>query len=243
MEITSCSRFVAPRRAFARLVLCLGFVFAGVMPLAAAEEAGKRSYDIPAGNAADALKQFSEQSGRGVMANGDLVKGIRTNSVKGEHAPVDALELLLADTGLVAIPDTKSGAFSIRKETAIEAKNVNRAIVEKSGRPDRSGRIELDEKGEPVVKLDTFEVFGRKTLNMDIQRTRDDVQPYVVFDRAQLETSGKTDVNDFLRARLTAAPNFVVNSEQNIFSIGNTSPINLRGLGANQTLVLVDGHR
>lgn len=216
------------------------------MSLAAAEEASKRSYDIPAGNAADALKQFSEQSGRGVMANGDLVKGIRTNAVKGEHAPVDALELLLADTGLVAIPDTKSGAFSIRKETVTEAKNVNRAIAE-SSRPGKSGKTELDEKGEPVVKLDTFEVFGRKTLNMDIRRSRDDIQPYMIIERADLTQSGALSLEDFLKTRLpmnAGNPGDLPSEQNGTQPFAPTSgTVNLRGLGAHQTLILVDGRR
>ena len=208
------------------------------MSLAAAEEAGKRSYDIPAGNAADALKQFSEQSGRGVMANGDLVKGIRTNSVKGEHAPVDALELLLADTGLVAIPDTKSGAFSIRKETTLESKNVNRAIAQNSDRPGQNDASD-SEGGKPIV-LDTFEVFGRKTLNMDIQRTRDDVQPYVVFDRRTIERSNATRVEDFLRNQLTMVSANAPANRDPISTTGGVSSFAIRGL---DTLILVDGHR
>ena len=245
MEINSCSRFVAPRRAFARLVLCLGFAFAGVMSLAAAEEAGKRSYDIPAGNAADALKQFSEQSGRGVMANGDLVKGIRTNTVRGEHSPVDALELLLADTGLVAIPDAKSGAFSIRKETAIESKNVNRAIaeMEKSGRPEQSVRTEKI-GGEEVLKMPDYMVVGSKTLNADIRRTQNDMQPYVVFSREDIETSGASNIGEYLLKRLP------MNSRQgspitsdSIPLGGNNSSVTLRGLTAAETLILVDGRR
>ena len=42
-----------------------------------------------------------------------------------------------------------------------------------------------NDKTEGTIKLDTFEVMGTKLLNMDIKRSRDDAQPYVVFDRAK----------------------------------------------------------
>ena len=38
---------------------------------------------------------------------------------------------------------------------------------------------------------------------MDIKRSADDTQPYVVFDRRTIEQSGATNIEDFLKQRLT----------------------------------------
>ncbi len=219
--------------------LCLLGVF--VCTLALAQDVSKRSYDIPADAADKALKAFSEQSGHGLLITSETAQGIRTRAIKGDYTAREALDAMLFDSGLVASQDAKSGAYVVRKESPVEAKNVSRAIAE-SGRPDRVGKTEVDEKGEPVVKLDTFEVFGRKTLNMDIRRSENDPQPYVIFSREALTTSGAVNLDDFLRKNLTSA---AVSQPFNVGAaiFGNKSNIDLGGLGNGQTLILVDGRR
>ena len=91
--------------------------------------------------------------------------------------------------------------------------------------------------------LNTFEVMSSKLLNMDIKRTRDDVQPYVVFDNQVIADSGAIDVEDFLKQRLTMNAHAVAADTTGQISTGATSSIDLRGLGVGQTLVLVDGRR
>ncbi len=43
--------------------------------------------------------------------NANVVDGIRTNRLNGSFAPLEAMQHLLAGTGLIATPDEKSGAF------------------------------------------------------------------------------------------------------------------------------------
>lgn len=85
-------------------------------------------------------------------------------------------------------------------------------------------------------------VVGSRSLNMDIRRTRDDAQPYVIFDREKIEQSGATNLESFLRDRLSMNANGAPNALRATQS-GNQSSFNLRGLGATQTLILVDGRR
>lgn len=85
-------------------------------------------------------------------------------------------------------------------------------------------------------------VRGKRTLDADIRRSRDDIQPYVVFDAEQISRSGAQKLEDFLQTYLP------MNAQQTTTSqLGpQTSPqgrIDLRGLGASQTLILVDGRR
>jgi outer membrane receptor protein involved in Fe transport len=100
---------------------------------------------------------------------------------------------------------------------------------------------ELQEQHSTIPEI--LVLGGKPSLNMDIRRTRDDAHPYIVFDRATLEKSGATNLEDFLKSRLNASAG-AVSADQftNGFS-GNQSQINLRGLGVNQTLILIDGHR
>ena len=198
----------------------------------------RKSYDIPAGPAETTLKQFSEQSGHGVVFVTDVVRGMQTHAVKGELTTVDALDMMLADTGLMATQDRKTGAFAVRKG---ERPNVSRAAQAKtSGRPERKTSSRVSEDG--VVVLDEFEVLGGKSLNMDLPRSRDDALPYVTFDRQAIANSGASNLEEFFRQRLTMETT-ALSESQTSSNLGGRSTINLRGLGANQTLILVDGHR
>lgn len=225
-------------RAFPALFASL-FVF---LSCAVAQQVSepKQSFDLPAGEARPMLKQFAAQAKKEILFDVQNVSGITTNAVKGDLTPQEALDQMLAGTGLLAGRDAKSGAFAIRRETPVESKNV-------ASRPatDRAARQwDTDANGEKILKLDTFEVFGKKTLNMDIQRTRDDVQPYVTFDRETIQTSMATNVEEFIRARLPMATLAKPNNQFNGLGVSNNnSAINLRGLGVDETLVLVDGRR
>jgi len=105
-------------------------------------------------------------------------------------------------------------------------------------------------KNEDVVELDPYSVSGQRAQpfangNMDISRTINDAQPYYVFEAKTIDTSGATNVEDFLKQRLTM--NTVANTNGQMAGVdgtsGNTSSINLRGLGIDKTLILVNGRR
>ena len=99
----------------------------------------KISFDVPSGDARAMLRRFASQAKREIMFPVDNVTGITTRSVKGEFSTQEALDLMLAETGLVASLDAKSGAIAVRKQTGIEAKNVQRvAQVTTGDRPRRS---------------------------------------------------------------------------------------------------------
>ena len=75
----------------------------------------KRRFDLPAGDAAVTLAGFAEQANREIMFVPDAVRGVSTNAVAGEYQPHEALNLLVARTGLVVTRDAASGALAVRK--------------------------------------------------------------------------------------------------------------------------------
>lgn len=83
--------------------------------LMASKSVSTRDFDLPSSDVSRALKLFSEQSGRGVIVGSDVVRGVRSNPVRGEMSAADALERLLANTGLIGLEDTQSGVFAVRK--------------------------------------------------------------------------------------------------------------------------------
>jgi hypothetical protein len=110
----------ACRRAMAAILVFMAGV--GALSHGAARGQTKRVYDLPPVDATQALKLFSEQSGRGVIAGTEVVRGIRTKPVRGEFTPLEALSRMLAGTGLKGIEDPDSGTFAVRRENGEERK-------------------------------------------------------------------------------------------------------------------------
>ena len=98
-----------------------------------------------------------------------------------------------------------------------------------------------------VTELGKFFVSDAKLepfsgANVDIPRTVDDVQPYYFFDAKEIDMSGATNIEDFLRQNMTMDTS-AASESQNLFIGGNPSSVNLRGLGDGQTLILINGRR
>lgn len=205
-------------------ILCSGF-----WSLKAAEDE-KRPFDIPAGPAEKALKAFSTQAGVEVLFATSTVTPVVTKPLVGNYAAGDALRELLRGTGLAAQKE-KNGTYTVTLDP-----NAARA----ASRNDRPTRDDIDGK---KVELPVFEVMGSKLLNMDIKRSEDDIQPYVVYSREQLEQSNVANLDEFFRTRLPMNNPGATTLPGTFTGSINTSSINLRGLGSNQTLILVDGRR
>ena len=87
-------------------------------------------------------------------------------------------------------------------------------------------------------------VVGRRTQNADIRRSANDVQPYQVLTRREVLAAHVQTVEELLAKRIT--PNALgLSLAQAPISGGGfvRSSIDLRGLGTDQTLVLIDGRR
>jgi hypothetical protein len=85
-----------------------------LVPVAhAATHEARRTYDIPAGEAAAAFKQFSEVSGREILFAAEVVRDVRTNVVKGKFTTREALDRMIAGTPLLYTEDEATGAFAV----------------------------------------------------------------------------------------------------------------------------------
>ncbi len=87
-------------------------------------------------------------------------------------------------------------------------------------------------------KLETITVTGSNIRRVDIETAN----PVVTIDRAQIQKSGKLTVGDLLQ-ELPSAAGGMTNPQVNNGGGNGASLIGLRGLGANRTLVLIDGQR
>jgi iron complex outermembrane receptor protein len=103
-------------------------------------------------------------------------------------------------------------------------------------------RFRLPEPDVPVA-LPELLVTGR-SQNSDIQRTENDIQAYKVWSSRDIQQAHSADLNEFLRVMATGDAQIASALQDPSNTNASTrSEVNLRGMGSNQTLVLVDGRR
>lgn len=192
-----------------------------------------RTFDVPAGPASRTIPIFAKQAGIQVLASGDTVKAARTKAVRGNLSVADALARLLEGTGLAptATP-TADGIVTIARRT----------VGNGSAAADSAASSGDDGNGSEKSVAEIL-VVGKRSQNVDIRRTRDDAQPYVVFIHDQIERSGANNLDDFLKTRLPMSSQSQSTNQTGYSSSVNEGQINLRGLGTDQTLILIDGRR
>ena len=81
-----------------------------------AAENTRRAYELPAGDAATMLRELSAISGREILFAAEAVRGVRTNPVRGEFTPIEAVSRLLTGTVLSVVQDEKTGALAVRRQ-------------------------------------------------------------------------------------------------------------------------------
>ena len=83
--------------------------------VAATAPSEKRTLSIPAGPAATSLQMFAAQAQVELVFSIERVEDVRTQAVKGFFTPREGLDKLLANTGLIVIEDTRTGALSVHR--------------------------------------------------------------------------------------------------------------------------------
>jgi outer membrane receptor protein involved in Fe transport len=221
------------------VLAAVGFFVAVSVTASASDLKTKHTFSIPSQSMAAALLTFSEQAKIQVMTASADLTGLRSPGVSGEHTVSEALQALLEGSGLkfrVISADAVTVEPAEPRATATPQSSVDADRLDAAS--ENSAALNPAAKGVPEIL-----VSGSRVLNIDIRRDRDDPQPYTIFDQDQIEHSGAGSVEDFLKTRLTMNTQSTTLSQQTAGAFANNSSINLRGLGANQTLILVDGRR
>jgi len=198
-----------------------------------AEAPAQVRLDIASQDLGTALTELAAKSNREIYFSADLTRGKRSKSLNGRLTVDQALNTLLANTGL---------KYRLNEDGSIVIEGNAGAGGGPAETASSSGEDARSEKGIAEIL-----VVGQKTLNVDIRRTENDPQPYVVFDSKQIEKSGATNLEDFFRKYLPMNTAQQPRSQSALNGANgkgqSTSQINLRGLGVDQTLILIDGRR
>lgn len=174
-----------------------------------------RRYDLPAQDLGAALKVFAAVSGQEVVAATAVVAGKQSSPVHGNYRPDQAMAILLAKSGLRA--KLIDGAYVIRPIADADASPT----VESTEIVVTGTRIRGLAATSPVITLraDTLRDEGNTNLGEAVRRIPQS------FGGGQNPGIGNN-----------------VPSASGV-DVGGGSSINLRGLGSDATLTLLDGRR
>jgi len=195
------------------LLLCLA---AG---LAFARPAWAEPYPTPikvgAGPLSQTLREIARQSGGELLFDRNLVGGLQARQIDATTTALAAVQTALAGTSL-SVRRAASGALIIEAATAPPLARQD-------------------------VQVSEVLVIGHRTQNADIRRQETDIQPYRVTTLDQIASAHVDSLTDYFDTRVTSdADNRTSPSDNDGHA---NSQINLRGLGTDQTLVLIDGRR
>ena len=136
---------------------------------------------------------------------------------------------------------TPSGSFHVPKRRFNLKRSTTRVIAGFTGIMAFGQASPPDQKGDApdVVTLEKFEVTGSHISGIDAAG----LNPVTSISRATLDLNGYSDVGDALRSlSFVSGSSLIPTGSGNSFTPG-ASTINLRGLGNNNVLVLVNGRR
>lgn len=183
-------------------------------PCVQAQEAPARDYDIASQDLGSAINQLAAASGEQIVVADDLVRGKRAPRVRGRYSAQAALAALLSGSGLRVVVVG------------------NTFVVQRSDEPDQ------DAQGGEILVTGT-RIRGRGPVGSEV----------VTIDRKAIDQSGFSTTQQIVQS---IPQNFAGGANENTSGLltaagnGNAargSGVNLRGLGQNSTLLLINGDR
>ena len=232
-----------------KAVLCSAasaFVLAFATP-AFADDENTKTFDIEAQPLSEALLEFFEQGEVNVIAPSSLTRGLTANSVSGELTPEEALRGLIGEADLALRPQPNGSIVLVSNIPDEEEPTPEpfRVAQVDTNEPIREIDAPVPDEDEERVE-DTIVVIGS-----NIRGIAADSSPVLSFSREQIQASGASTAQDFIR---TLPQNFSGGASERVtnlpndrfagsLSAGGGSSVNLRGLGSGSTLVLLNGHR
>ena len=199
-------------------------------------------FHIDGGDATTTLTEFSRQAHLQLLFDYNVVKGHTTRPLDGSYPPAEALRQLLANTDLEFDFVNERTLAVTQKKAPAEAAKV--AGAETKREPPRRPRVRravtlTDGAGN---SLDVIRITG--TYVRDEPPVGEEI---ISLTREDIEASGAATPADFLRT-LPQAFGGGPNQDTHIGAEASTNSglgvgVNLRGLGARATLVLINGRR
>ena len=237
--------------------------------ICAASLAGVANADVakpivaPAGDLVTALELISKQADIELVFRPEQLKGLQTKGVSGAPTAQEAVRKLLEGTRLQLSEDERTGAMMIGLAATSEvaerpariasqagyvriAQSSSEATRQEVGRENVGTQAATEEdkpSSKAVVELEEVLVTGSH-----IRGAENHSSPVITFDRKDIEASGYATTQQLIQS----LPQNLANVSDTTFGSLNGginevtyggSGLNLRGLGNDATLVLLNGRR
>jgi iron complex outermembrane recepter protein len=199
-------------------------------------------FHVDGGDATTTLTEFSRQAHLQLLFDYNVVKGHTTKPLDGTYQPAEALQRLLATSDLeFDFVNDRTLAVTQKKAPAEGAKVA--AVEPKRESPPRlRTRVSASVSDSFANPLDIIRVTG--TYIRDEPPIGEEI---ISLTRQDIETTGAATPADFLRTLPQAfggGPNQDTHiGDEALTNSGLGVGVNLRGLGARATLVLINGRR
>ncbi|MDQ8757408.1 TonB-dependent receptor [Sphingosinicella sp. LHD-64] len=186
-------------------------------PPVAAQRETVLAYDLPAQDLGDTLRAIARRTGPDILFPAEAVAGRRAPALTGRFTLAQALRAVLAGSGLVA--EQRGGATLIR--------------------------VGADAARDPAP---ASAPDGAITITGTRIRGGASASPVIVSTREALAEAGVADLGGFARMlpqNFTGGqnPGVVGSGQGGQSNVNNSTTLNLRGLGPDATLTLINGHR
>jgi iron complex outermembrane receptor protein len=197
-------------------------------------------FDINKQRADKAIIAFAQQTNQTIIFSFDLVKQHQANRLKGYYSIKAGLEQLLYGTDLNAVVND-SGRLSITYKQHDESKLMNNKLGYTAALlPTLLGVTSQSALADDLLQeqeVEQISIIGSRVSG----RSADDLPvPVDILSAEALANTGQTEVGRMLQA---IAPSFNFSSSAISDGTDALRPATLRGLGPDQTLVLVNGKR
>ncbi len=209
---------------------------ASIVAFVAPAQAQATTYNIPPGSLSRTLDQFARQSGHQIVYKVDDVKNAWSTGVHGAMTAEAALRVLLLGTGFAARNDS-SGAVAIVPAPAAPRPQTRPVADQPQVAPPQPGPSAADTTAADII------VTGSRISRRDYQSD----SPISTVSSAQLASAGQPSLDRAIGQlpQFSAAQGAseVGDVQGGLGFSGGQSYSDLRGLGPNRSLVLLDGRR
>jgi len=195
-------------------------------------------FDIDKQRADKAIIAFAQKANRTIVFSFDLTKKFQANELKGFHPVQSGLEKLLKDTGLVAVVNN-AGQLSIQidEHNSKDTLKTSKAITSTTPPVTSTAENQTYITQDPALEVEKIFIIGSRVAG----RSANDLPvPIDILSAEALVNTGQTEVARMLQA---IAPSFNFSSSSISDGTDALRPATLRGLGPDQTLVLINGKR
>jgi len=205
-----------------------------MVAIATPAHAQSRQFNVPASALKSALDIFSRQAGVPIIYQGSDMRGVRSGGFRGKASPQVALQAIIRGTGFRMRVDSSGAIAVVREGNGATDADQSRDRTDSAGDPTQAA-FERE-------RLTSSEIVV--TATRVIRDGYDAPTPTTVLGRELIDSKAPTTIIDAL-ITLPLFKNSSTAQTAGVAQAGSAgqSFANLRGLGANRTLVLLDGQR